>query len=512
MIRLRLFSADDPSRQIDARMIGADPVTIGRDASADWVIADPNRALSRKHCSVRGADGGVIVRDMSANGTYIEEARIAANTDVLVPPGSEVRIGNNRLQVEALAADPPAPVVLQQTPAPTPSLFAPPRGLDPLDPPARPARVDPFASQLAPDPLLGDHRAPGGRGGLVDHDAWDNRPAARAGDWDVPAGRGHEDLIGTPRAWTEPPQAERDGGYGFDAPFGRPMLAPVASSPADVAIPADWAVVPASAAESVPPIVLPPAPSAVSVPAPPIAQSAVLADPLVPAPAMPAPTPPTPLPVGAPPVPAHADAVLFEAFCAGARLSPASFAGEDRAAAMTRLGEIYRAMVLGLADLMSERTALKNEYRMARTQVRAEDNNPFKWAPPQRLAVEVLRGGDGGFVNGAQAVNEGFRDLKIHILCMLAGMRAAIAATMETLSPTQAEAGFAGKSFLIRAQRDAALWQEYSARFERFQLDADDSADGPINRAFRAAYEKQMGDLLGAHIGYHGGPTADARR
>lgn len=514
MIRLRLFSSSDPSRQLDQRMVGADPITVGRDAGADWVIADPDRALSRRHCTVRTAGSGIGVRDTSANGTFVADTaeRIEAGGETIVPPGGSIRLGTFMLQVEALAAEPvdaPAPVV---PPKATPSLFAPPAGMAVSDPLSAPARPDPFASQLAPDPLLSEHR-PADRFVLGDGDAWDRRPAARAGDWDVPRDRVEpENLIGTPREWSEPPRQERDAGFGFDAPFDRPVLAPVVPDPASVAIPEDWAEpaapepkakrkkapVEAPINELAPPLVTPP----------PVAHEPVAVDPVAPAPPSQSPPPPVAsLPAGAKPVAATAaDSELFDAFCAGARLSPASFAAGERVAAMTRLGEVYRGMVLGLADLMSERTALKNEYRMTRTMVRAEQNNPFKWVPPQRLAIEVLRGGD-GFAGGAEAVSEAFRDIKIHILCMLAGMRAAIEATMGAVAPAPVEAAVEGRSFLIKAQRDAALWIAYVERYERFKIDADDNADGPVNRAFRTAYEKQLGDLLGVSAGYAGGPA-----
>ncbi|MGI4878561.1 MAG: type VI secretion system-associated FHA domain protein TagH [Janthinobacterium lividum] len=499
MIRLRLFTLADPSRQIDQRMIGEDAVVIGRDAGADWAIHDPDRALSRRHCSVKAVKGGLAVRDLSANGTFAgdNDERIAANVDTVVSPGSTLRLGTFTLSVEALATEPSLRPEAEKPAPATPSLFAPPAGLDPVHPPSKPSRPDPFASQLVPDPLIADHR-PTDRIALGDGDAWERRPAARAGDWEVPRERtDHENLIGTPREWPEPPRPERDAGFGFDAPFERPVLAPVTVGPADVAIPADWAE-PAPGPVAVAPVVAPP-------PAPPepaIASAAPV--PPAPPPRSPRPQPTAPQPT-APPADAAANGDLFEAFCVGARLSPAAFAGEDRAAVMLRLGEVYRSMVLGLADLMSERTALKNEYRMSRTMVRPEANSPFKWAPPQRLAIEVLRSGDAGFTGGGAAVSDGFRDIKVHILCMLAGMRAAIETTMSALSPAVAEGALEGRSFLIKAQREAALWSEYTDRFERFRLDADDSADGPVNRAFRNAYEKQLNMLVGAETGYAGG-------
>ena len=551
MIRLRLFAAEDPSRQIDARMIGADPVTIGRDASADWVIADPDRALSRKHCTVRAAGAGVSVRDTSANGTFVGERgeRASKDADTLVAPGESIRIGNYMLSVEALAGDPaPAPKV------PTRGLFEAPRGLDPVNAPQAPRRVDPFASQIVPDPLLVDHR-PAIRAPLSDNDAWDTKPAARAGDWSQPdkRHRDHENLIGTPQIWAEPARADADAGYGFDAPFTRPMMAAVPVSRADVGIPADWDEVPATA--SSPPVALRPAPTIAPIipeppvvpsptvpPAPsipePVAPAVVFAEP-TPVPMVPIPTqsvpPPAPAPIAPAPftpaplppapiiearaaprtgevsaAPPFADAALFDAFCAGARLAPAAFAGEDRAAVMAKLGEVYRAMVLGLADLMSERTALKNEYRMTRTMVRPEGNNPFKWVPPQRLAVEVLRGGEVGFANGPEAVTEGFRDIKVHLLCMLAGLRAALGETMEALSPAKTEERVEGR-FLIKAQRDAALWAEYRQLHERFRAEADDNADSAINRAFRSAYEKQLTQLIDVGGGYASGSGGGAR-
>lgn len=488
MIRLRLFSSADPSRQIDQRMVGEDAVTIGRDPGADWVINDPERALSRRHCKVRATGSGLAVSDLSANGTFVGESdqRLTPGTETMVPPGSVLRLGTFSFSVEALAAEPPAPPQPAGPSPATPSLFAPPRGLEPVQPPSSPARPDPFASQLLPDPLLVDHQ-PTDRVQLSDGDAWERRPAARAGDWNLPRERpDHENLIGLPREWAEPARPERDAGFGFDAPFERPVLAPAPAVPADVAIPLDWA-----------------APAKVPVPEP-VTQASPPAPPVEPV----APPPPAAAAAAATPVPAAASAAgddLFEAFCTGARLSPAAFAGEDRAAVMLRLGEVYRAMVLGLADVMGERTALKNEYRMTRTMVRPEGNNPFKWAPPQRLAIEVLRSGDTGFAGGTEAVTEGFRDVKVHIICMLAGMRAAVAATMTALSPATIEGQVGGRNFLLKTQRDAALWVEYSDRFEDFKLDAEDSSDGPVNRAFRTAYEQQLSELVGAATGYAGG-------
>jgi len=194
------------------------------------------------------------------------------------------------------------------------------------------------------------------------------------------------------------------------------------------------------------------------------------------------------------PAPAAAgDDALFDHFCAGARLSPNAFAGEDRALLMERLGAVYRQAILGVADLMSERTALKNDFRMVRTTIRPEGNNPFKWVPPQRIAIELLRSEDGsGYITGERALSEALHDVKAHMLCVLAGMRGAIGATFDLLSPAEIEARTANRGFVMPGQRSAAAWTDYVEQFASQRREADDSVDGPINRAFRDAYEDQL--------------------
>jgi type VI secretion system FHA domain protein len=293
-------------------------------------------------------------------------------------------------------------------------------------------------------------------------------------------------MIGTPQNWQQPPAPPIEHGLGFDAPFSGPILREPAAVPSGgLHIPSDWDVAGTAAPAPVAPAPLPPAAAAID------------PDPILPPPSTPQPTTP---PSAAAPVAAAATAQqdLFDSFCRGARLSPDAFAGEDRARVMERLGAVYRQAILGIADLMSERTALKNDFRMVRTVIRAEGNNPFKWVPPQRIAVELLKDEDGsGYVTGEPALNEALHDVKAHMLCMLAGMRAALGSTFDLLAPSEIEGRIAARSFVMPGQKSAAAWSEYTELFATLRREADDSAEGPINRAFRAAYEAQAAQLDG---------------
>lgn len=360
MVTLRLFHQSDPFRQIERRDLAGGEVTVGRDPEVDWSIADPERALSRRHCVLAFTEGRLTLRDLSANGVFVgaDRVRLPPGEAVPVKLGEPIRLGDYMI-----LAEPPA---------------APGAHLEP--------------PSFAPPPEPGERRV------------------------------------------------------AFDAPFVRPILQDVEVTAGDLAVPSDWGA-----------------------PARPAANDA----------------------------PSPSAGTLLEAFCQGARLDVTAFAGDDPTEVMRQLGAVYQQMVLGLSDLMGERTSVKSEYRMSRTTVRAEGNNPLKWAPPQRVAVDLLRPRDDAFLTGPAAVKDAYQDLKKHLLCMLAGHRAALAETLEALSPASLEAQAGGRGFLPGA-RGAHLWSEYGKAYEAFRQQAADDPDSHPNRAFRAAYERQLESLDGA--------------
>lgn len=185
------------------------------------------------------------------------------------------------------------------------------------------------------------------------------------------------------------------------------------------------------------------------------------------------------------------DAAFLEAFCEGAGLDPSVFMGEDVADVARRAGAVYRQAVLGLSDLMSERTSLKSEFEMNRTTVGGANNNPFKWAEPHRIALDLLRSGNQPFLSDEAAVKASFEDLKKHLLCLMAGSRAAIAASFEALSPASVEKETDARA-LLKGDR---YWRAYQERHAALVAEAHGDAQGVINRAFKTGYEGQVRKL-----------------
>jgi ABC-2 type transport system ATP-binding protein len=101
-LTLVIVEGQDPGRELP---IGG-TVLIGRDASADLVIADTE--VSSRHASVAPAEGGIAVEDLgSTNGTYVNGVRVTGSQKL--NPGDRIQFGGTVVEVRGAAAAAPAP-------------------------------------------------------------------------------------------------------------------------------------------------------------------------------------------------------------------------------------------------------------------------------------------------------------------------------------------------------------------------------------------------------------------
>ena len=99
MYMLQLFDADDAIQPIDARLLRDGTIRIGRDAGADWPIADPDCALSRSHCELSAAADGLMLHVHGANGVFddLSGTRFPDQTDIALPLPGALRLGRFRI-------------------------------------------------------------------------------------------------------------------------------------------------------------------------------------------------------------------------------------------------------------------------------------------------------------------------------------------------------------------------------------------------------------------------------
>ncbi len=101
MFICRLFHRDHPFEQIEARLISAGKLTLGRDPAADWPLGDSDSALSRVHCTLSVEDGRLYVCDSSTNGTYLDDgSRLEPGAQVALAPQQSIYLGSLSLLVE----------------------------------------------------------------------------------------------------------------------------------------------------------------------------------------------------------------------------------------------------------------------------------------------------------------------------------------------------------------------------------------------------------------------------
>lgn len=109
-IQLLFLQQDKPLLQ---RIFDQDQLIIGRDPACDIQLSDAE--ISRRHCQIRKDNGGLILEDLSRNGTLLNQKRITALTPI--GPEDAIQIGPWTIRLTALQ-EPSAPeTILSQNPA-----------------------------------------------------------------------------------------------------------------------------------------------------------------------------------------------------------------------------------------------------------------------------------------------------------------------------------------------------------------------------------------------------------
>lgn len=191
---------------------------------------------------------------------------------------------------------------------------------------------------------------------------------------------------------------------------------------------------------------------------------------------------------------AKPDGSLLDRFCEGAGLEPSAFAMEDPEDIMRRAGALYRQMVLGVGDLMAERERMRSQYEIARTTIGGANNNPFKWAPTQRLALDLLLAEGHGFMNGPAALKASFVDIKKHLVATFRGLHASLRATVSAFDPAEIERAVPSRASLLQS-RATQLWAEMTRRHAGLQAEVEQGGEGALNQAFVNEYDAAASEL-----------------
>ncbi|WP_425409873.1 type VI secretion system-associated FHA domain protein [Hyphococcus sp.] len=179
---------------------------------------------------------------------------------------------------------------------------------------------------------------------------------------------------------------------------------------------------------------------------------------------------------------------LLDAFLEGAGLDPSAFVIDNAADILRRAGKMYIESVCGLCELMKERNQIKERLAIEQTTISAGDNNPMRWGAPNRVAIELLRETEPGFLEGSEALRASLQDIQFHLASLDGGYKAVIDAMIERLAPKHLAAENDRTALLSGAKKK---WEAYAAAHKALEEEINASSL-PLSRAFASGYQTKL--------------------
>jgi type VI secretion system FHA domain protein len=182
---------------------------------------------------------------------------------------------------------------------------------------------------------------------------------------------------------------------------------------------------------------------------------------------------------------------------------------------MEHVGALLRTTAEGTLALLQSRAIAKRHMRAEGTHIAPRQNNPLKFSPDATEALTRLlqRDASPGFLAPLAALQDVHRDLLVHQVAMVAGMRAAVFELFSRLGPeaTEAAEGAAHGARRLRVLREAALWRRHCLQHAELLEHLDDDFEAIFGREFLQAYEAQSSAAAGSGPAPPEGPWPEAR-
>jgi type VI secretion system protein len=445
-------------------------LVIGRGDESDWVLPDPGRTISKRHCVIEEAEFGYELTDLSTNGVFLndEDEPVGVGKTRRLRHGDRIRIGPYRLAVELSGA--------QRSVSAEPTSLGLARGFDSLtelfhDSSSLRSGGDLFAEERPSMRVLSDLD----RGPPTD-EFFASYRAAPAEIGPVPAAKN-------------------------DAPLSK------AAVPGVCDIPENWAAALQDGAPPPPSVPPPPLLEMSRAPAPTLPNGGsgayrqppphVVADTTglgIP-PAQHEQTPSSSMPVAPSSSMPAAPSDPVALFCAAAGLDPSLLAAGAPEEIMRKAGEIFRIAVEGLMAVLQSRRALKGEFRLESTEFRPDENNPLKFSVDAQAAMVMLIGKPRrGFLPAREAFEEAINDIRMHEVAILAGMQDTWLSLLQRFDPKGLSQRLEDDSGLanLLGSKKARCWDAFTTLYDSIAGNADDEWERTFRSIFGSAYERSM--------------------
>ena len=160
-------------------------------------------------------------------------------------------------------------------------------------------------------------------------------------------------------------------------------------------------------------------------------------------------------------------------------------------------GRMLSLFSQGTVALLSSRSILKRGVKADMTMILNEANNPFKILPSGKtVLMQMYQSQMPGFMPPEPAVRDALVDLQAHQLGMIAGIRAIIAAMLQSFNPQRLEEEARKDGMLPKlafsSGRKAAMWDYFSRHYRRTAGEIEDDFHTLFGEAFLHAYDMEV--------------------
>ena len=473
-MRLKLDLARNdgkPLTSVESQTLDRRAMTIGRGPDNDWVLDDPERHMSKRHCTVEYRDGQYVLIDTSTNGVFLNHApeRLERNRAVVLADGDIFAAGVYEIAVRVLDDEPLA--VAEEVPDRNdPFADLPPPYEDPVERKRQVRATDSFESPDgfvktldAPDAGLVDDRDPFGLGGPAS-----TRHDIIGDDFDLSTdaapGSGSDGLGGGARALI--PEDDDLIGPGYETGAEHDVME--GHSVADHVPTEQDYFKPPQVAETIPDN-----------------WSGEIGAGAAPA---------APSPAAASAAQGSSDVASARAFLAGAGMEGLEVTDQELEQLMRTVGATFRQMVEGMREVLMTRASIKSEFRIDKTMLKAKENNPLKFSTSGEEAMKaLLHKPAAGYMPAERAVQEGFEDIRAHQLAVMAGLQVALTALLKRFDPEMLAKRLEKSSLL--SSKKAQYWDLFTELYQEIAREAEDDFQNLFGREFSRAYEEQIKKL-----------------
>ncbi|SCB99458.1 type VI secretion system-associated FHA domain protein TagH [Kosakonia oryziphila] len=173
---------------------------------------------------------------------------------------------------------------------------------------------------------------------------------------------------------------------------------------------------------------------------------------------------------------------------------------------MRQLGQMLSMFSQGTVALLSSRSILKRGVKADMTMVLDDANNPFKLLPSGKTVLMQMFGTRmPGFMPPKKSVRDALIDLQAHQLGMISGIRAIIAAMLQSFNPEQLEDDAKRDGATARlgmlSNRKAALWDYFVRTYAQTAGEIDDDFHTLFGEAFLHAYDMEVNQYKDSQSG-----------